>query len=278
MEIILDILNLSLPVSLMFFGAVFTLLGVGADLRGIKIRKNSWRTASLIVGIPTLLYGIISTSLLVFRIVFDTSLKPPEFSNPWIIFKSVGFIGLVSLIVFWIIHIIRERSYKLDTAPVIDGKNRNWEANIQVRNTGKREISCHALLEKVVLNGKVIDVNTLNPQGYHLSWDRKDQTLVADYAVLAVGIPRIVYLLSSDGKDVYFEFQHARKSQAIEYGTYSILVGIYRRKGRNFVRFDEFVGTLHISLAEYGYDVKLEWIDEPKTKSRFNFPLGLLLS
>jgi len=107
---------------------------------------------------------------------------------------------------------------------------------------------------------KNVDVNTLNPQGWYLKWDRKDQTLIEDYAILTVGIPRMLYVIKSNGKDVYFEFQHDRKSQSVQYGTYSILIGFYRKNGKNFIRFDEFERALQVKSVDYGYDVGLKWL------------------
>ena len=147
MEIILEIINLSLPVAIMLFGALFTLLGAGIDLHGVKTSNNSWKIAFLIIGIPTLLVGITSSFLLVYKIIFNVSLNQPSIDNYWSALRVIGILLLALLIVRPILGKIKDRSYKLFVAPVLDGESRKRQANIQIRNIGKEEVHCHALLE-----------------------------------------------------------------------------------------------------------------------------------
>lgn len=267
MEKFLDILNLSIPVALMFFGSLFTLLGVGADIWKIKVVSIGWKRVFLVIGIPTFLIGVLSAALFMYKIIFDAILAQPNFAFLWTrIYATriaLGGILLLLIAIYITRNVIREKGYELSVSAVVHDEHGTPDANILVENIGKGKIKCVARVVKVSFyDGKdhnEIKVDDINPNGRFLQWGSKNE-----YAVLTEKIPQVVNLITvdkNDGAKILFSRGAGYRpySSPLTTGKYRLEINFFRINGAKQVYMCNFVRTLEIESKYRG--ISLRWED-----------------
>lgn len=265
MEKLLDILNFSIPVALMFFGSIFTLVGTGADVLKIKVISKVWRYVCLILGIPTFLVGVISATLFMYKIVFDVTIIEPNFTVLLAkLYASRIILGGILLLVFVIsttITIIREHGYKLSTSAVLNSEYGSQDANILVENIGKGKIKCVARLVRVTFSeqdkskkrkAEDIKVDALNPDGRFLLWKGNYSCVI-----LSENIPQVINLVTvdkNDGAKILFfrEANYKPYSSPLKPGKNLLEIDLLRMKGVRQVCMCKFARTLEIESKYSG--------------------------
>ena len=190
---------------------------------------------------------------------------PIVFNRQNLLFLLLIFI--VALIIYFLKIYFKKFSYKVSSHPVFDKEKE--EANILVENIGSETIYCHARLEKILLNGQEKKVNDINPEGWYLRWDRKNQTELIDCAVLTKGIPRVLFFAGSYGNQLSIEFNNQTGAFLEDEGLYTFQIGFYRRTSNGYIRFAEFKDTLSAKLDEYGRKMIVKWIKATSQKKGF---------
>lgn len=260
-SVLSNVISDSIPsVAIMFTGLLALFLSHGALGAKISLSSKKFLTA---FGYLFLVSGGVLT--LIVAVLQIQSTYPEDFSNiyPVIVNRQNAFLLFLILIAWWDIHTLIKRfrilSYKVLSRGVFDQENAM--ANILVENVSKDTLSCHARLEKMYFNGEERNVDAINPNGWYLRWDRKDQQRVAHYAILKLGIPRIVYLAEEEGRGSFLiEFQNRERAYFEGEGLYTFVVGFYRMVGNNFIRFDEFKGSFQTQLKERNGWMEIRWI------------------
>jgi len=272
-----SIFDLSLPIALMFFGAILLVLGASDKIKAIRIQSNVWKNVFSIIGIIVFFVGFLFSVLLIYQMVFGISLSPIDFSKLGKNIKeNITFLILILIIIEVILIsliIYFNRGAKISWFFSIDGEYEKQKAGLTVSNIGIiRKLICVATLRKLTLiqsNGerREITLDTVNPKREYLLWDYGQEEIMLDkMSSKFICVTQIAKSSQYQKEFAYIQFGQGENQYKQKIGSFEMEIEFYR-----IIRDTKFLlctvsNTLIINWKDRGsgkgYGIELLWSEE----------------